>query len=82
MREHNLKVLSYLLVCKSGTKVDHGLPELIPADGPIIVMVKHLESSFDILHLITASLDNLKTNTKEVRFLQLAFPLTVGLQYY
>ena len=68
-----------LLICTPGAQVDHGLPELLLADAAIIVVVKHLESSPHILHLVTPSGNNLKTNTKEVFLSHLTVPFTVSL---
>ena len=68
-----------LLFSAPGAQVDHGLPELLLADASVIVVVKHLESSSDIIHLVAASLDNLKTNAKKVLLRHLPIPLAVSL---
>ena len=40
-----------LLIRASSSKVDHGLPELILGYTPIIVVIKHSEGCFYIVHL-------------------------------
>lgn len=70
----------YSLLGHAGAKVEHGVLQLLLADGSIIVMVKHSESSSHVIHSITTISQKFYGNRDELTPRHQPLPVTVGLE--
>ena len=71
-----------ILLCASLAQVDHRLPQLLLADAPVVVAVKHPERSLHIVHLVAAVLQDLLPDAQEVRPVHDPVPVAVGLHIF
>jgi hypothetical protein len=68
-----------LLFCTPLAEVDHGLPELLLADAPVVVVVEDPEGGADVVHLVAAGAEDVLPHKDEVGPGHEALPVTVRL---
>ena len=71
-----------ILLCASLAQVDHRLPQLLLADAPVVVAVKHPERGLHVVHLVAAILQDLLPHAQEVRPVHDPVPVAVSLHIF